>query len=143
MGATAMTAVLPRHHRWVCLAALFGLTACVPIAATSFGIGGSTAVSHSLNGITYRTFTAPVANVKTATLSAMGRMGIRHVGTEKAGEGEVIKGTANGREIEIVLEALSPNATRMKVVARNGGIFYDSATATEIITQTGRVLGIA
>lgn len=137
---------LPRSFRrwiravaWLGLAA--GLSACEPLAITSLGIGGSTAVSHSLNGITYRTFTVPVARVKTATLSAMGRMGIRHVGTEKSSEGEVLKGEAAGRNIDILLEPLSPTATRMKVVARNGGIFYDGATATEIIAQTERLLG--
>ena len=123
------------------LALLASLAACAPLALTSAGIGGSTAVSHTMNGITYRTFTAPVARVKTASLSAMGRMGIRHKATEKTDEGEVLKGTANGREIEILLEPLSPTATRMKVIARNGGVFYDSATATEIITQTERLLG--
>ncbi len=126
-----------------CLGFAAGLSACVPLAVTSAGIGGSTAVSHTLNGITYRTFTAPVARVKTASLSAMGRMGMRHVGTEKTSEGEVLKAEATGRSIDILLEPLSPTATRMKVVARNGGIFYDSATATEIIAQTERLLGNA
>ena len=133
--------------RWTHAAAWLGfaasLSACAPVAITSLGIGGSTAVSHTLNGITYRTFTAPVARVKTSTLSAMGRMGIRHVGTEKTSEGEVLKGEASGRDIEILLEPLSPNATRMRVIARNGGIFYDSATATENIAQTERLLGNA
>ena len=56
------------------------------LAITSFGVGASTAVSHSLGGITYRTFTAPMARVKTASVGALGRMGINLAGTEKNGE---------------------------------------------------------
>lgn len=120
-----------------------GLAACEPLAITSFGVGASSAVSHTLGGITYRTFTAPVARVKMASLSALNRMGIRHIGTEKVKEGEVLKAVATDRQIEITLEPLSPTATRVRVVARNGGIFFDSSTATEIILQTERLLGNA
>ena len=118
------------------------LCACEPLAITAAGVGGGAAVSHTLGGITYRTFTAPAANVKTASLGALNRMGIRYTGSQKGEHGsEMLKAKATDREIEITLEPLSSNSTRMKVVARNGGIFYDSATATEIILQTERQLG--
>lgn len=38
------------------------------------------------------------------------------------------------------LEAISPNITRMRTVAKKGPLFYDSATATEIILQTEKAL---
>lgn len=118
------------------------LAACEPLSITAAGVGGSAAVAHSLGGITYRTFTAPAGSVKTASLGALHRMGIKVTGTEKGEHGaEVLKAKATDREIEITFEPLSANATRMKVVARNGGIFFDSATATEIILQTERQLG--
>ena len=124
------------------LSALALLGACVPMAITAGGIGGSTAVQHTLGGITYRTFTAPASNVKTASLSALNRMGLKYTGSAKGEHGsETLKAKATEREIEITLEPLSPSSTRMKVVAKNGGIFYDSATATEIILQTERQLG--
>lgn len=117
------------------------LAACVPLAVTSAGVGGSTAVQHTLGGITYRTFTVPAANVKTASLGALNRMGIKYTGSEKGEHGaETLKAKATDREIAITLEPISANSTRMKVVAKNGGIFYDSATATEIILQTERQL---
>jgi hypothetical protein len=126
------------------IAALLGavpaLAACEPFAITSFGVGASTAVSHTLGGITYRTFTASAPQVKSASLGALNKMGIKLARTEKSGGGEVLHAKATDREIEITLEPLSPNTTRMRVVARNGGIFYDSATATEIILQTERQL---
>ena len=101
-------------------------------------------MSHTLNGITYKTFTIPSADVQRATYKALAKMGFKVTGTSKDSDGsDVITALAHDREITITLEALSANTTRMKVVARNGGIFYDSATATEIILQTGRGLGVA
>lgn len=129
-----------------CAAALSiaaGLAACEPLAITSFGVGASTAVSHTLGGITYRTFTAPAPRVRAASIAALGRMGIALASSDKSKDIEVLRATARERTIEITLEPISTNATRMRVVARNGGIFYDSATATEIILQTERSLGSA
>lgn len=124
------------------LAAVALLAACEPLSITAAGVGGSAAVAHTLGGITYRTFTAPSATVKTASLGALNRMGIKVKHSEKGTNGsETLTATATDRDIEITLESLSPNTTRMKVVARNGGIFFDSATATEIILQTERQLG--
>src|SRR4029079_11746690 len=98
-------------------------------------------VNHTLSGITYRTFTAPLPRVKSASLAALKQMGIQREGGQKTGTGETILAKATGREIEIELESLSANATRMRVTAKNGGLFYDSATATEIVLQTEKALG--
>ena len=135
----------PRNVRmlagiFVSAAAAAALAACAPLALTTYGVGASTAVSHSLGGITYRTFTAPAQQVKTASLGALNHMGIKLASAEKGPGGDVLRATAVDREIEITLEPLSANTTRMRVIARNGGIFYDSATATEIILQTERIL---
>ena len=117
------------------------LNACAPLAITAAGIGGSTAVNHTLTGITYRTFTAPLPRVRSASLSALKQMGLKREGGEKTENGETILAKATGRDIEIELESLSANATRMRVIAKNGGLFYDSATATEIVLQTEKALG--
>jgi hypothetical protein len=68
-------------------------------------------------------------------------MGIRASGAVKQEGNEVVTAAGRDRDIEIVLEPISSNATRMRVIARNGGVLYDSATATEIIMQTERILG--
>lgn len=117
------------------------LCGCEAMAIAAFGIGGSTAVNHTLTGITYRTFTAPLPQVRSASVTALGRMGLQRAGSQKSASGETILAKATDREIEIELESLSPNTTRMRVTARNGGLFYDSATATEIILQTEKALG--
>jgi hypothetical protein len=105
------------------------------------GVGGGAAVSHTLGGVSYRTFTLPSATVRSASLVALNRMGIKVAGSTKTDNGaEVLKATAIDRDIEITFEPLSASSTRMKVVARNARIFTDSATATEIILQTERQL---
>lgn len=138
-----MKGILSRHGpaRMLLLAGLVAaLGGCEPFAITSFGVGASTAVSHSLGGITYRTFTASAQQVKSASIGALQRMGIKLARTEKSADGEVLRARATDREIEITLEPISPNTTRMRVIARNGSVFFDGATATEIILQTERLL---
>lgn len=112
------------------------LAGCEAMAVTAFGVGASTGVSHSLNGVTYRTFTAPAQRVKSAALAALNRMGIKVDATKKSEGGEVIIASTRERQVEVELESISPNTTRMRVVAKQGSVFYDSATATEIILQT-------
>lgn len=116
------------------------LGGCMPVGVTALGVGGSTAVSHTLNGITYRTFTAPSGKVKRAVMTALEKMDIKLVSTGVEEGTEILTASASGRAIEIQLEPISPNTTRMRVTARSSGLIYDSATATEIILQTERVM---
>jgi hypothetical protein len=112
-----------------------------PLHILALGVGSATAVNHILTGHTYKTFTLPLQQIKTASLCALERMGIRIEGSGTERGHEVVNATGNDRNIETVLEPISANSTRMRVVARSsGGILYDSATATEIIMQTERML---
>ncbi len=122
------------------LAAL-SLAGCEAIALTSFGVGAATGVSHTMSGMVYRTFTAPLATVRSAALAALHRMQIKVQSTAKVAGGEEIKAKSADRDIEIALEAISPNTTRMRVIAKKGTFPYDSATGTEIIMQTEQVMG--
>ena len=121
------------------LSAVVLLSGCVPLTVAA-GVGASAGVTHTMGGITYRTFTLPMPQVRKATMTALGRMGIKVASTSTEETTQFIKATASGREIEIQLEPLSATTTRMRAVARNG-LFYDSATATEIILQTEKALG--
>lgn len=120
------------------------LSGCAAIGLSLFGAGAgvttSTAVGYTLNGIAYRTFTAPFPEVRAATLIALDRMGIKVEHKEKTKKGELIKANAADRQIEIQLETISPKATRIRTVAKHGVFFQDRATATEIIIQTENVL---
>ncbi len=127
--------------RYLLLAAiaLTLLASCAPAAS----IGGSAAMSHTLNGIVYQTLTAPSAKVRTAAINALARMQIKLVSDKTIEDGKVRQVTAKTKErkIEIELEAISPNTTRMRVTAKSSPFFYDSATAEEIIAQTKKSLG--
>lgn len=125
---------------------LLPLSGCAAVGMTLFGVGAGvatgTSVSYTLDGIAYRTFTAPISQVEGATRTALDRMGIKIEGTSKTEQGKAIKAISNDRQIEIELEMVSPKTTRIRTVARQGLFFKDRATATEIIMQTERVLGI-
>lgn len=126
------------------IVAAWMLGGCAAVALTTLGVGMATGVSHTLGGIVYKTFTAPHANVKKATLGALNRMQIQVTGAKRSGSSEVITARAGDRDVEIELEALTPNTTRMLVTARkDGGMLRDGATATEIILQTERIVGPA
>lgn len=124
----------------LCVLAAAALSGCDPVSLTVFGVGTATGVQHTLSGIAYRTFTAPLPRVRSAVMSALDRMDIRVASREKMENGERIKAKASERDIEIELEGISPKTTRMRSIARNGA-FMDAATATEIIIQTEKVLG--
>jgi hypothetical protein len=111
-----------------------------PLAASLAGGSATMAVSYSMNGVTYRTFTAPAAVVKSATLAAIDRMGIQLNGLSAFDRGETIAARTDERDIFIDIEPVSRKATRMRVAAKSGGLFYDTATATEIILQTEKIL---
>ena len=116
------------------------LTACEPVTLTAASLAAGTGISHTLGGIVTRTFTAPMETVENANTRALKDMGIQVVSRETNEDGErVVSAQANDREIQILLEPLSPKTTRIRARATEG-ILHDAATATEIILQTERVL---
>ena len=114
---------------------------------TLFGVGAGVAtgssVSYTLDGIAYRTFTATLPQVESATRTALNRMGIKVDATSKTEQGKALSATASDRQIEIEFEAVSSKTTRMRTVAKQGMFFKDRATAGEIIMQTEKVLGVS
>ena len=118
----------------------FGLGGCQPLALSLLGAGAGTALRYNLEGVTYRTFTAPASEVKQASLAALERMGIAFSSLDRFEHGELIYARAENRAIEIEIEPISPRATRMRIAAKNGSFFYDTATANEIVAQTERGL---
>lgn len=93
-----------------------------------------------MGSIIYKTFTAPMKTVEQSSVAAMRDMGVKVVSRSTNDDGErVITATARNRNIEVLLEPLTPRTTRMRVIASNG-ILKDGATATEIVLQTERIL---
>ncbi|MCK9989144.1 MAG: hypothetical protein RugAbin2_00158 [Rugosibacter sp.] len=119
------------------------LSGCAGLALTAVGVGGGAATAHQMGGLAYRTFTEPLPRVRGAVLAAFRRMDIKPKTTEKIELGERILARVGDRDIEVELESLTPKTTRMRVAARrDGGLFMDSATAVEIITQTEKAFGL-
>ncbi|HZN24866.1 MAG TPA: DUF3568 family protein [Burkholderiales bacterium] len=113
---------------------------CAAVALTAGGVAAAVGVNHTLNGIVYKTFSEPLPKVKRATLTALKQMQIPVEAVVKTKQGELIKAKAANRTIEVEFESLTPKTTRMRVVADSEALIKDSATATEIILQTERVM---
>ncbi len=104
------------------------------------GAGASAALAYSLNGASHRTFTANLPAVKKASARALENMGIKLESYGKFDSGVILFARTGERSVEIELEPISPRATRVRVAARDGGLFYDTATAREIVAQTEKIL---
>jgi len=120
--------------------AVLPMGGCAAVGLTALGVGAAVGISHTLNGIVYRTFTEPLPKVKRATLTALSQMEIPVEKVEKTEQGERIMAKATNRSIQVDFESLTPKTTRMRVTADSHGLVKDSATATEIILQTERAL---
>src|SRR5918992_2639870 len=87
------------------LCSLLSLSGCAAVGLTLFGVGAGvatgTSVSYTLDGIAYRTFTAPLPQVEKATRKALDQMGIKVAASSKTDQGRAILATGNDREIEI------------------------------------------
>ena len=111
------------------------------VMGATAGVGMSTGVEHTLNGVVYKTFTAPLASVRFAALKTLDQMDMPVKTDAKTEIGWEVSATAADRTIEIELERLTDGTTRMRVVADKGEIlFKDTSTATEIILQTAQIL---
>ena len=139
-----MAEQLPRWIlQWACAAALALLPGCVPVAVTAAGVGMATGVSHTLGGIVYKTFRhhRPRCIVRRWLRWAHANQSRRNM---RDGNKELIKARAADRDIEIEIEGLTPNTTRLTVTAaKERSLLRDSATATEIILQTEKMVGTA
>jgi hypothetical protein len=123
----------------LCAILSFVLCGCAPLAITALGVGAATGVQHTLNGVAYKTFTAPLPELRKAAIATLKRMDIAVGSIQKIELGVSITARAADREIEVQLESISSNTTRMRTTVRSG-ITMDSATATEIIIQTDKTL---
>ena len=131
MGAVRSTKIV------FVLACLLALEGCAAAALSVVGLAGGAGLDHTLNGIVYRTYAAPVAGTRLAALQTLIRMGMTVEKSEKQEKGWAIHATASERTIEIELEALSDRTTRARVVVSRANFIFikDSSTGNEIIDQ--------
>ena len=119
------------------------VAACEPVTIALLGGGVTTVLRYNLEGVAARTFTAPAASVKTASLAALQRMGLALDGTESLEASELIRARSANRAIEIELEPITDQLTRMSITARSTSLLYDTATAQELVQQTEKMLDTA
>jgi hypothetical protein len=117
---------------------------CAGAGLTLLGVGAGTAAgsgtAYTLDGIAYRTFTAPIDDVRRATSRSLRRMDMQVKTDQPTDSGRSIVALASERTVTIELEKLTARTTRMRVTAKHGAIFRDRSTAGEIIAQTERSL---
>jgi hypothetical protein len=123
---------------------MLGIQGCAGAGLALFGVGAGTAAgtgtSYTLDGIAYRTFTAPIDDVRRATATSLKRMDIRVKMDQTTDSGRSIVALAGDRTVKIELEKLTARTTRIRVTAKQNVVFRDRATAGEIIAQTERAL---
>src|SRR5262245_31906297 len=114
---------------------------CASIGVTLAGLGAGVGLNHYTNNVTSRTFTEALPDVERAVHAALKRMAIPVESTAESGATTTINAKTGSREIEIELEPITANTTRMQAIARRErSIALDSATSAEIIAQTERLL---
>jgi hypothetical protein len=126
------------------VAVLPGTQGCAAVGLTLFataaGITAGQGTAYTLDGIAYRTFTAPLDNVRRATLASFKRMDIKLQKDDVTDAGRELVALAGDRTVYVELERLTPRTTRIRVTAKQGWFFRDRATAGEIIGQTEQSL---
>ena len=134
--------------RWIVMGvwalSLLGNQGCAAAGLTLFGVGAGvstgTGVSYTLDSIAYKTFTAPVEDLQSATLKTLKRMDITVKENQRSELGRKLVAAAGDRTVEIELDRLTAKTSRMQVVAKQGWLLRDRATAMEIIVQTEHTL---
>jgi len=123
---------------------LLGSQGCAAAGLTLFGVGAGVStgagVSYTLDSIAYKTFTAPVEDLHGAALKTLRRMDMTVKENKPSEFGKKIVAIAGDRTIEIELDRMTGRTSRMQVVAKQGWLWRDRATAMEIIIQTEQTL---
>ena len=101
---------------------------------------GHREVYQSAGGIIFRTYTAPVPDVRAATIAALDRMELWVTAEGETKLGWQIAAKAPRRKIDILLVWLSPSTTRMQVTVDDGSLYYDVATELEIARNTSAAM---
>ncbi len=132
-----------RPKVFILMFSLMFIGGCSGAALTAGSMAADAGLDHTLSGISYKTFTASIDDMRAAVFNTMDRLDIDIDDQTQTRSGWIIIGSARDRTIETELESLTRRLTRMRVVAHVGGLFFkDASTATEIIVQTAETLAM-
>jgi len=98
-------------------------------------------VNFTLDGVAYRTFNAPVDDMRRAARSSFKRMDLELKSDEATEDGcrELIAATGD-RTIHVELDKLTARTTRMRITAKHGWMLRDRSAAGEFLALTERAL---
>lgn len=118
------------------------------VVGSAVGAGTGAAMKagteYRLNGVAYRTFTAPLAEVHEAIRSTLAAMSVPLERDRLTDDGRwELRGRAANRKFQIRLEPLTSTLTSMRLAVKRGWFGHDQATASEIIAQTEHALDTA
>ncbi len=129
----------PKTLLLVAVAAL-GLQGCAAVLLAA-GAGGG-AVGAQYMQPTDRTFTAPLEQVRSATSQALKQLAMPIQNDYATDDGRRVVASAADKRIDINLENVTYNTTRMSVsVTGRDGFVKDHTTEQQILAETGQVLG--
>lgn len=117
------------------------LNGCAALAVSLAGAGAGAGLAHQMNGTASRTFSEPFSKVDAALRIASKRMYLQVDEVASIDGGQVTRARVSNLSVAVELEPLSPNLTRVNVVARKDLLRVDAATAQEIVAQIERSLG--
>lgn len=115
------------------------VTASTPIATPDLLMLTMVGSVRLLNGKAYRVCAGSATTVKVATVKALNRMRIKVASIAKDAGQDVIFAMSGERHVEVRVEALNPQSSRMRITARQGEQ-DDVLTAAEVIAHTERLL---
>jgi hypothetical protein len=138
-----------RHPLFAVMIAVgvLGAAGCATVGLTILGAAAGTAAgtgtAYTLDGFASRTFTAPLEQLRQATLAAFGRMEIPVASDDGTEARRRIRARAGNRAIVLHLHRLTANLTRLQVTATHHWLLRDRATAGEIVAQVEQALHAA
>jgi len=95
---------------------------------------------YRLNGAAHRTFARPAGEVADGLRTALQRLAMPVLSETDVEDRREIVAEARDRVVEASLTPLTPAATALRLVVKQGFLRRDRATASEIIAQTERAL---
>lgn len=141
-AARLTTSILPLARLLAAVSALMLLNGCAALAVSLAGAGAGAGLAHQMNGTASRTFSEPFSKVDAAVRIASRRMYLQIDEVASIDGGQVTRARVSNLSVSVELEPLSPNLTRVNVVARKDLLRVDGATAQEIVAQIERSLSV-
>ena len=97
-------------------------------------------IGHTISGTAFKTFDAPLAAVRVATVSVVHSRGLQLSALGSRGSGETILASGAYGALKIELDRKGKHQTTLKVDAVGGGGYGDYDIATKVVADVARLL---